>query len=99
MEAEQHPTIAECARTCLVSFEQCLQQLASAHPREHSYVEDQLARFAIWIDNIGIFAPGRASMDHRLREVPDIQDVVIGLLEVLDGKIQDCRYTYFIACL
>ena len=31
-------------------------------------------------------------MDHRLREAPDIQEVVAGLLEALDDHIQNCRY-------
>jgi hypothetical protein len=90
---QQQPTIAGGAELCLRSFQQCLQQSASVHPRELSLVEDQLARFSIWTANIGVFAPGRASMDHRLREVPDIQDVVRGLLDALDDRIQNCRYT------
>jgi hypothetical protein len=94
MSAEpQQPTIAGGAELCLHSFEQCLQQAASIHPRELSLVEDQLARFSVWTANIGVFAPGRASMDHRLREVPDVQVVVTGLLEALDDRIQNCRYT------
>jgi len=94
MAAEQEQaTIAGGAELCLRSFQQCLQQSASVHPRELSLVEDQLARFSIWTASIGVFAPGRASMDHRLREVPDIQDVVRGLLDALDDRIQNCRYT------
>ncbi|KAM7215374.1 hypothetical protein V8F06_009235 [Rhypophila decipiens] len=37
-----------------------------------------------------VFAKGRASMDYRLREAPDVQDVVIGLLEALGHRVQRC---------
>lgn len=38
-----------------------------------------------------MFAPGRASIDHRLRYAPEVQNVVIGLLESLDYRIRTCR--------
>ncbi|KAF4626071.1 hypothetical protein G7Y89_g12090 [Cudoniella acicularis] len=87
---QQQYTIAGDAELCLHSFQHCLQQSASIHPRCTSLVEDQLARFSVWTANIGVFAPGRASMDHRLREVPDVQDIVRGILDVLDDRIQNC---------
>jgi hypothetical protein len=96
---QQQPTIVGGAELCLRSFQECLQQSASIHPREVSLVEDQLARFSIWSASIGVFAPGRASMDHRLREAPDIQEVVRGLLDGLNDGIQNCRYTSTITAL
>ncbi|KAF8866264.1 hypothetical protein BDZ45DRAFT_336280 [Acephala macrosclerotiorum] len=87
---QQQPTITRGSELCLGSFQQCLQQSASTSPRELSLVEDQIARFSIWTASIGVFAPGRASMDHRLREVPEVQDVVRGLLDALDDSIQNC---------
>lgn len=93
MEVDQEQiTIAGAARQCLISFGQCLQQSVSVHPRGVSLVEDQFARFSLWTSSTGVFAPNRASMDHRLREAPDIQEVVAGLLEALDDHIQNCRY-------
>jgi len=92
MAAEQQASIAYGAELCLRSFQECLQQSASIHPREISLVEDQLARFSVWSAGIGVFAPGRASMDHRLREAPEIQEVVRGLLDGLNDDIQNCKY-------
>lgn len=55
-------------------------------------VEDQLARFSTWASSIGVFAPGRASMDHRLRYTLDVQGVVMDLLESLTYRIEACAY-------
>jgi hypothetical protein len=90
------PTIAICATQCLESFQQCLLRASSVHPRELSVVEDQVARLSTWAAGIGIFAPGRASMDHRLRYAPEVQSVVTGLLESLHYRIRACRSYSFI---
>ncbi|EEU35605.1 uncharacterized protein NECHADRAFT_86789 [Fusarium vanettenii 77-13-4] len=82
------PTVAACANECLESFQQCLISASSVHPREASMVEDQVARFSSWASNIGVFAPGSASMDHRLRYASEVQSVVTGLLESLNYRVQ-----------
>ncbi|KAI8712719.1 C3H1-type domain-containing protein [Fusarium sp. LHS14.1] len=84
------PTIAASANQCLESFQQCLFSASSVHPREVSMVEDQLARFSSWASSIGVFAPGSASMDHRLRYASEVQSVVTGLLESLNYRVQTC---------
>ncbi|KAH6632374.1 hypothetical protein F5144DRAFT_474539, partial [Chaetomium tenue] len=83
-------TVADTANQCLESFQTCLTQASLVHPRELSKVEDQIARFSTWAAGIGVFAPGRASMDHRLRYAPEVQSVVIGLLESLNYRIRTC---------
>lgn len=84
--------VAVSANQCLESFQKCLLQASSVHPRELSMVEDQVARFSTWATSIGVFAPGRASMDHRLRFAPEVQSVVNGLLESLDYRIRTCKH-------
>ncbi|WAO95821.1 C3H1-type domain-containing protein [Fusarium falciforme] len=84
------PTVAASANQCLESFQQCLISASSVHPREVSMVEDQLARFSSWATSIGVFAPGSASMDHRLRYASEVQSVVTGLLESLNYRVQTC---------
>ncbi|RMJ16559.1 hypothetical protein CDV36_003704, partial [Fusarium kuroshium] len=84
------PTVAASANQCLESFQQCLFSASSVHPREVSMVEDQLARFSSWATSIGVFAPGSASMDHRLRYASEVQSVVTGLLESLNYRVQTC---------
>ncbi|KAF3065680.1 hypothetical protein CFAM422_009595 [Trichoderma lentiforme] len=82
-------TVAAAANQCLESFNKCLLQQSSIHPREFSLVEDQVARFSTWTSGIGVFAPGRASMDHRLRYAPEVQSITISLLESLNYRIQN----------
>ncbi|KAJ5494666.1 Serine/threonine-specific protein phosphatase/bis(5-nucleosyl)-tetraphosphatase [Penicillium fimorum] len=82
-------TIADAARLCLTSFQQCIQQAAYISPRVISLVEDQMARFSLWTANIGVFAPGRASLDHRLREALEVREVIADLFEALYDRIQE----------
>lgn len=55
-------------------------------------VEDQVARFSTWATALGVFAPDRLSMDHRLRNAPDVRNVVIGLLQSLNYRNLTCKY-------
>lgn len=93
VSALEPPSVALSANQSLQSFQHCL-AAATIHPRELSMVEDQLARFSTWAASIGIFAPGRGSMDHRLRYTKDLQNVVIGLLDSLSYRIQACTSLY-----
>ncbi|KAH7165313.1 hypothetical protein EDB81DRAFT_778963 [Dactylonectria macrodidyma] len=86
----KQPMVADQANRCLLSFQQCLLLAANIHPREYSLVEDQFARFSAWTVSTGVFAPNRASMDHRLRRAPEVQNVVTGLLELLNLHVQSC---------
>lgn len=54
-------------------------------------VEDQLARFSTWATASGVFSPERLSMDHRLRNAPDVRNVVSGLLESLNYQTRICH--------
>lgn len=85
------PTVAASANKCLESFQLCLLRGSTVHARELSKVEDQVARVSTWATAMGVFAPERASMDHRLRYAPDVRNVVNGLLESLDYRIRSCE--------
>ncbi|CAH0058637.1 unnamed protein product [Clonostachys solani] len=81
-------TVAHLAELCLHTFQQGLNLSNSHHPRYLALIEDQLARFSIWTSGNGVFAKARASMDHRLREAPDVQLAVCSLLEALEDSLQ-----------
>ncbi|RKL01602.1 hypothetical protein BFJ68_g12251 [Fusarium oxysporum] len=90
-------TVAECAQKCFESFQHCLDSASRSDklstPRSQLSlvrVEDQLARFQLWTTNIRVFSTGRDSLDYRLRDVPDIQTPVIGLLQALDFRVKSC---------
>lgn len=96
MEAgSSQPTISGRARRCLVSFRQCLGGMAALDPQRQTLLENEFARFSTWTSNIGVFASSHASLDHRLRRVPSIQRLVVGLLEVIHGRIEQCMYILF----
>jgi hypothetical protein len=85
-------TIFDRAEACLDSFQQCFSQLQLVEGPGNALIEDQLGRFNIWTSNIGVFAPGRASMDYRLRDAHDIRGLVLRLLDTLLGHVQDCTF-------
>jgi hypothetical protein len=43
-------------------------------------LENELGRVKIWAGNIGVFADGNASTDHRLRNNPDIKLAIVQML-------------------
>ncbi|RYP73216.1 hypothetical protein DL769_004275 [Monosporascus sp. CRB-8-3] len=47
-----------------------------------------LCRFKIWAGNLGIFAPGNASADHRLRDDQDVKEVIIQMLDRLRQRLK-----------
>ncbi|KAL8388757.1 hypothetical protein RB599_010082, partial [Gaeumannomyces hyphopodioides] len=83
------PTIDVAARRCFQGFQKCVGAGESVHLRRRSLLEDQLTRFTLWTNSMGVFAEGRASMDHRLRETPDVRVIVVCVLETLLDHIDD----------
>ncbi|KAH7460528.1 hypothetical protein FOMA001_g19542 [Fusarium oxysporum f. sp. matthiolae] len=71
-----------CRRTeeCLALF-----QDASGHQKlaDDDWFEDRAADFAWWSHGLKAQKPGRSSLDYRLRDRPDIQKVISGLLDSL----------------
>lgn len=47
----------------------------------------QFERFGLWASNIGVFAQGSASLDHRLRAAPAAKVAVEGELEGLCERL------------
>ncbi|KAJ5747490.1 Peptidase S8/S53 subtilisin/kexin/sedolisin [Penicillium nucicola] len=86
--ASQTSSIVELAEQCFSTLRLCYQLSASIPPREFSLLENQNARFSIWTSNNAVFGPIRASLDHRLREAPEVAEVVKGLLEALNDHLQ-----------
>jgi len=47
----------------------------------------ELGRFRVWAGNTGAHRIGRVSLDHRLREVPDIHEQISELLVELNSNL------------
>lgn len=84
-------TIAHAAQFCLESFDVCLGIAEDLGPKEFALIQNQLGRLSLWVSNIGVFALDRASIDYRLRDVPDTHRLIKGLVEVLNRNIQQCE--------
>lgn len=88
---DQQPTVSGVVSSCLQEFKLCLDTAAALGPEELSLIEDQLARFSVWTANMAVFVPGRASMDHCLRQAPEVLDIVIGVLDALRSCIDTTK--------
>lgn len=56
-----------------------------------SILSTELGRFRMWAGNTGAHRTGRVSLDHRLREVPDIHEEISELLEELSSNLGEGR--------
>jgi hypothetical protein len=52
-------------------------------------LKDELGRFRIWVENAGAHRSGRVSLDYRLREAPEVKEVVLELMNNLHSDLQD----------
>lgn len=72
---------------------QCAQLLERGYLEKTSGLDlrassDILVRFKIWAGNVGVFAPGNASIDYRLRDDKDLADVLTRLLGRLKKHLE-----------
>ncbi|CAD6439834.1 95dec5dc-9321-4a63-a1f5-995e7d561e74 [Sclerotinia trifoliorum] len=74
-------SIAEIARNVATVFARGRAKQLDPHLR--SELENELGRFKIWAGSLGVFAPGRASADYRLRDDDDVKEVLIQMLDRL----------------
>jgi hypothetical protein len=72
--------IASATRDCIVLFDKMSE--------ENGWAQDQLTRFNIWANNIGVFASGHASLDYRLRDAPDILDIMMQQVGLLQANLE-----------
>lgn len=73
------------ADTCVELFARYLRDRRTT---SKDLAEEQRARFNIWAANMGVFADVRASLDYRLRDSPDIQNMIVELLVVMQRNIE-----------
>ena len=75
------------AKQCVALFGRGLLS-PSTNRQSSTDLENQLGRFKIWAGNIGVFAAGNASLDFRLRNDPDVREVVLRMLTRLRRTIE-----------
>lgn len=57
-------------------------------------LQDEFVRFKLWESNIGVFADVHASLDFRLREIPDVAELFVRQLATIEERLQQGTY-YF----
>ena len=82
--------IPEKTQACVSSLKN-LRDLAAASQAQRTWAEDQLARLNLWADNLGIFAQGEFSINHRLAKNRQVTRLVEQLVEALSGNIAACK--------
>ncbi|TGO44913.1 hypothetical protein BOTNAR_0722g00040 [Botryotinia narcissicola] len=82
-EPRQAPgdSVAEIARNVATVFARGRAKQLEPHLR--SELENELGRFKIWAGNLGVFSPGRASVDYRLRDDADVKEILVQMLDRL----------------
>jgi len=54
----------------------------------------ELGKLRVWAGNTGAHQTGLLSLDHRLREVPDIHEQISELLEELNSELEEGQARY-----
>ncbi|CZR56493.1 uncharacterized protein PAC_06381 [Phialocephala subalpina] len=84
---ESAHSIRERSKTCRDQFEAYLGLPTIPH-RNETLADEQKVRFNLWAANIGVFAKNRASLDYRLRHVPEVRTMALRMLGVLQRNLQ-----------
>lgn len=84
-------TLSDDINQSSLACEKLLQScLLSPRLSEDDWAHGRLDDFKLWVAGINATAPGHASLEWRLRSRSDVKEVVLGLLEELMERIQDC---------
>jgi hypothetical protein len=98
----EHCNIRDQANNCLRGFNLLLELgvgaagdgKATKNGYDIAAIEDQLARFRMWAGNIGVFAGGSASVDHRLRKNEEAGKLMFEFLQTLHEFIREGESTF-----
>ncbi|KAI0547868.1 hypothetical protein F4679DRAFT_344516 [Xylaria curta] len=88
-EENEGQEIFDWARRCEELFQKLLSTLVSRGGIGTHYrtLRDYSQRFGLWAGFIGVFADGSASLDHRLRFYPEVQDLILRMLKLLERNL------------
>ncbi|KAK2592062.1 hypothetical protein QQS21_010241 [Conoideocrella luteorostrata] len=75
------PTIAEHATQCHSLFQRKM-AVADIVP-DPTIIDDELARFRLWANNMDVYGPLNVSLDYRLRYSPTVVQILHQLLDVM----------------
>ncbi|KAI0857486.1 hypothetical protein F4860DRAFT_357228 [Xylaria cubensis] len=88
-EENEGQEISDWARRCEELFQK-LQSTLVGHGgigTHHRTLRDYSQRFELWAGFIGVFADGGASLDNRLRFYPEVRNLVLKMLRLLERNL------------
>ncbi|KAJ6018487.1 hypothetical protein N7522_001951 [Penicillium canescens] len=81
LQDDLSPTIAEHATQCQSLFHKYM-VMPEIVP-DPTIMDDQLARFSLWVSNMDVYGPPNVSLDYRLRFSPTAADIIHQLLNII----------------
>lgn len=101
MTGQEPETIREASSRCLNLFVKNLNIesvewiLEETDENVQDNLHDELVRFKLWESNIGVFAHVHASLDFRLRDVPDVAELFLRQLDTIEQRLQQGTPIFF----
>lgn len=97
MAADSPSTIGKCSKRCLDLFLQSADAVWDLQHGDSSRVknsfQDEFARFKLWASNIGVFADVHASLDFRVRELPDVAELFLRQLDTIECRLDQRMFS------
>jgi hypothetical protein len=90
LQDDLSPTIAEHAKQCQSLFHKYM-VMPKIVP-DLTIMDDQLARFSLWLSNMDVYGPLNVSLDYRLRFSPTAVDIMHQLLDIICDTLLSCGY-------
>lgn len=85
LQDDLSPTIAEHATQCQSLFQKYM-AMPDIVP-DPTIIDDQLARFSLWVSNMDVYGPLNVSLDYRLRYSPTAADIIHQLLDIISDTL------------
>lgn len=92
-------TIRKVSSRCIDLFVQNIESAKSldrAKESSQGTIQDEFVRFKLWESNIGVFADVHASLDFRLREIPDIAELFLRQLDTIEERLDQGILYFFL---
>ncbi len=88
------PTVQQISIDCFESFQKLLDLSSEVSDSDIShnilpFVRHELGRLRIWAAEGGVLQSGHGSLDHQLREVPEVEHQVVRMLSELKEVLQE----------
>jgi len=92
LPGEDDEPIFSLAEDCEALFQQEISRLEFEESKELRLLEEHQQRFTAWTAYMGVFAKQSLCLDRKLQHHPDLQDLVLRLLDILKTNLSYSQY-------